>query len=208
MIDYWKLKDLFKFDSRRIRIYNDSDNPIDIIDDSNINLTIKSKVIIEFGKGENLNFDIPNNEIYNFSDNSIYKSGDFNENLNSIILQFTNNLNEGQIIKGIDFLDYHFKWTKHKSRIVKFVKYYLASKSWIDKAKKSDYTINDWAIDDWIHEKELKLRRPKYLLLVLTLIGIFICGAIFWRGYSELFIGALIGGLSTQVDKLIDYMRK
>jgi len=208
MTDYWKLNDLFKFDNRKIRIYNDSDNPIDIKDDFNKIHTLESKAIIEFGKGKDLNFDIPNNEIYNFSDNSIHKVGNFEENLYSIILQFTNNLNDGQIIKGIDFLDYHYKWSKHKKRLVKFVKYYIASKSWIDKNKKSDYTINDWAIDDWIKEKELNLRRPKYLAFVLALIGIFILGAIFWCDYSELFIGALIGGLTTQIDKLIDYMRK
>ncbi len=208
MADYWKLKELFKFENRRIRVYNDTDNPIEIKDDFNKLHTLNPKEIIEFGKSKDLNFEIPNNEIFNFSDNSLHKTGNFRENLYSIILQFTNNLNDGQIIKGIDFLDYHYKWTKHKRRQVKFVKYYIASKSWMDKTKKSNNTINDWAIDDWIKEKEFNLRRPKYLAIVLVLIGIFILGAIFWREYRELFIGAFIGGIMTQIDKLISYMRK
>lgn len=131
----------------------------------------------------------------------------FNEILHSITLKYTTALDKGQIIEGLRFLNFHYKKTRYKKRFLLFVKYYIQSKSWMTKEAKEKYTLNDRFINDWIKEKELKLRRPFYLTLIVLFLSLIVAGIFIFCDYRQLFIGALIGILSTQISWLIGKIR-
>jgi len=205
MKDYWKLRDLFKFSSSIKKIYNDTNDTVIIMDKGNKENRIKPNHTIDLGSSvKQIKYEIENNDIHKYSDKKPYKTLDFNENLNLIIGNLTDRFTEGQIIEGIRFLNFHYNWTKYKKRFIQFVKYYIQSKSWIEYSKKEKHSINDWAIEDWIKEKKNAIERPKYLLLLLFLILIFIIGIIYLSDYRDLLIGAMIGIIAGKFDKLVD----
>lgn len=131
----------------------------------------------------------------------------FAEVLNSIFLKYNETIDKGQLIGALNFLNFHYKKTKYKDRFLKFTKYYILSKSWMTKEAKEKYTLNDSFIAEWIEKKEIQLKRPYHLLILFILLGLLIIGIFVLSSYRQLFIGALLGILSTQITWVFGKLR-
>lgn len=201
MTDSWKLRELFKFDSEYLRVFNDTDRDVEYVDPRNQVHKISYNGIINFPE-QNKNFDIPNLDTIRYTDKCIYKHADFDENLQIITRWYRNQIKDGQIKQGIDFLEYHYKWTKRKKRkdFISFVKYYFLSKYWLPKEQRE----KDWLVEEWIKSKEVERERPKYFWVVGLIVVLLILGIVFLCEYRELLIGSLLGLFLGRADKLID----
>ena len=204
--DYWGLKNLFKFDESQCSVVNDTQEPITIKDREGRDHPLKPGERIVHAGGQR-DFSIPSNDKINFSDKSVHEKADFGENFLSITNTLSRNLKDGQIIKGIEFLDFHYKWTKDRKKFILFVKYFILTKSWMTTETKEKFTLYDQALSDWVNEKEFKRKRPVNFILLTILIAIFLIGAIFLCDYREIFVGALIGGLAIQIKEIFDILK-
>lgn len=202
MTDSWDLKKLFSFDSEYLKIYNDTEEDIEYVDPKKQKVIIKRKGIGIF-REKNQDYNIPNKDTLLFSNKSVHEIATFDENLLWITHLYRNQIKEGQIIKGIDFLGYHYNWAsknKKKKEFISFVKYYFLSKYWLPKEKRE----KDWIIDEWIKEREVENERPKYFWLLGLIISFLILGVIFLSEYRQLMIGSTLGVILGQTNKLID----
>lgn len=199
MTDSWKLKELFKFDGEYLRVFNDTGSDVEYVDPRNqVHKILYNGILIL--PEQNKNFDIPNKDIIRYTDKSLYEQADFSENLKIITQWYRNQIEDGQIKQGIDFLDYHYKWTKKKKDFTSFVKYYFLSKYWLPK----DHREKDWLIEEWIKSKEVEKERPKYFWIVGLIIALLILGIAFLCEYRELLIGSLLGLILGRADKLME----
>lgn len=131
----------------------------------------------------------------------------FNEILNSIVLKYTTALDDGQILEGLRFLNFHYKRTRLKRRFLLFVKYYILSKSWMTKEAKEKYNHNDSFLSDWIKQKETKKRQQQYFPWIILYLLLFISGIFFSEDYKQLFLGAFVGIFAGQFGWMIGKIR-
>lgn len=202
MIDSWNLKQLFKFDKEYLRVFNDTDEDVEYIGPNGKKAIIKKGGIIHFKK-KNEGFDIPNTDTLKFSNKTIYEVDSFDDNLQLITRVYRDRMGEGQIIQGLNFIEYHYKWAKKNRRkkdFLNFIKYYFLSKHWLPIEKRE----KDWLIEEWIKNKELEIEKPKYLWGLALIVMILILGLVFLCNYRQLILGALLGLIFSQVGKLID----
>jgi len=199
MSDSWNLRKIFVFDEENIFIHNDTSNEVDYINKENRSFKLKPNSIVQIN-ARNEDFNIPNLDTIRISDNKIDQRATFDENLSIITRCYRKQLKEGQIKKGLEFLDYHYNKAQSKKDFIQFVKYYFLSKYWLPKEKRE----KDWLVEEWIKSKEAQNERPKYLwIIALILIGL-ISGVIFLDDYREILFGAILGIILGRFDKLLD----
>jgi len=205
MIDYWELKKIFRFSNVISRIYNDTDKVVKEIDLTGKSYEVKpkSRIILGLNKPED-DYIIRNLDILNHSNRQIYIASSIKDNLNQIILRYTNSIKRGQIIEAIKFLEYHYNYTKNKKGLLRFVKYYILSKTWMTEGFRKNYTINDDEIENWIKKKERFRKNIIYFIILgVLIITIALLGILFCVDY-KIIVGAILGALLTQIGKLID----
>jgi hypothetical protein len=204
-VDNWRLKDLFHFDNKQWKVTNDTTEVV----------TIKSKdgqdIQINPGNTVQLNTDryslvLPNNSTVRFSDKKSLSEEDFWENFNTIIGHLMRRLRDGHVIDGLDFLDYHYKWTKNKKRFLTFIKHYVLTASWLPSEQKDKPAMFIDAIRDWVDEKKKLRRRPLHIVVLLFPLVVYVTCWILSPNYKEIFIGALIGGLAAPLKEVYDLM--
>src|SRR5690554_595177 len=199
MSDSWSLRKIFVFDEENIFIHNDTSNEVDYINKENRSFKLKPNSIVQIN-ARNEDFNIPNLDTIRISDNKIDQRATFDENLSIITRCYRKQLKEGQIKKGLEFLDYHYNKAQSKKDFIQFVKYYFLSKYWLPKEKRE----KDWLVEEWIKSKEAQNERPKYLwIIALILIGL-ISGVIFLDDYREILFGAILGIILGRFDRLLD----
>lgn len=199
MSDSWNLRKIFVFDEENIFIHNDTSNEVDYINKENRSFKLKPNSIVQIN-ARNEDFNIPNLDTIRISDKKIDQRATFDENLSIITRCYRKQLKEGQIKKGLEFLDYHYNKAQSKKDFIQFVKYYFLSKYWLPKEKRE----KDWLVEEWIKSKEVQNERPKYLwIIALILIGL-ISGVIFLDDYREILFGAILGIILGRFDKLLD----
>lgn len=199
MSDSWNLRKIFVFDEENIFIHNDTSNEVDYINKENRSFKLKPNSIVQIN-ARNEDFNIPNLDTIRISDKKIDQRATFDENLSIITRCYRKQLKEGQIKKGLEFLDYHYNKAQSKKDFIQFVKYYFLSKYWLPKEKRE----KDWLVEEWIKSKEAQNERPKYLwIIALILIGL-ISGVIFLDDYREILFGAILGIILGRFDKLLD----
>lgn len=199
MSDSWNLRKIFVFDEENTFIHNDTSNEVDYINKENRSFKLKPNSIVQIN-ARNEDFNIPNLDTIRISDKKIDQRATFDENLSIITRCYRNQLKEGQIKKGLEFLDYHYNKAQSKKDFIQFVKYYFLSKYWLPKEKRE----KDWLVEEWIKSKEAQNERPKYLwIIALILIGL-ILGVIFLDDYREILFGAILGIILGRFDKLLD----
>lgn len=199
MSDSWNLRKIFVFDEENIFIHNDTSNEVDYINKENRSFKLKPNSIVQIN-ARNEDFNIPNLDTIRISDKKIDQRATFDENLSIITRCYRKQLIEGQIKKGLEFLDYHYNKAQSKKDFIQFVKYYFLSKYWLPKEKRE----KDWLVEEWIKSKEAQNERPKYLwIIALILIGL-ISGVIFLDDYREILFGAILGIILGRFDKLLD----
>lgn len=199
MSDSWNLRKIFVFDEENIFIHNDTSNEVDYINKENRSFKLKPNSIVQIN-ARNEDFNIPNLDTIRISDKKIDQRATFDENLSIITRCYRKQLKEGQIKKGLEFLDYHYNKAQSKKDFIQFVKYYFLSKYWLPKEKRE----KDWLVEEWIKSKEAQNERPKYLwIIALILIGL-ILGVIFLDDYREILFGAILGIILGRFDKLLD----
>jgi hypothetical protein len=200
--DNWGLKSLFHFDDKVWKINNDTANIV----------TVKSRdgqdIPVPPGETVNVNPDnysvvLPNNQVFGYKDRSI-KHPKYSENFNTIVGHLIRRLKVGQIIDGLDFLDYHYNWTKKKSRFLTFIKHYILTFSWVPVEQKQNNQMFIDAMSDWVEEKRKSRRKPTYIVLLTFPILIYIIGLIWLYDYRDIFIGALIGGIAAPLKEVYD----
>lgn len=199
MTDYWDLKTLFVFDNENLNVFNDTDFSVDYVDKRNVTYNISPKSILGLSE-KNDDFNIPNHDTISFSNGKIHKSSDFDEDLVNITKWYRKQLSEGQIKKGIIFLEYHFKHTKSKKEFISFIKYYFLSQYWLPKENRE----KDWLIEEWIKSKEVEIERPKFLWIIGLILTIFIFAMIFLCEHRDIILGAILGIIIGRIDKLFD----
>lgn len=205
MKDYWELKKIFLFSKIVSKFYNDTDDIVIETDITGKKYTVQPNSIINLSNNKPEDeYIIPNHDILNYSNRQIYKSNDFNKNLYEIILRFTASLNRGQIVEGVKFLEYHYKHSKDRKGLLRFVKYYIIPKTWMTDEFRKQYMINDEEINNWIKKKEnIRKRRLYFIILFSLIILIFIIGFFFCLD-KKIIVGAILGALLTQIGKLVD----
>lgn len=199
MSDSWRLRELFRFDSENVKIFNDTDGNVEYIDPRNISHNININGIIDLHE-QNEDFNIPNFDILKYSDRTIHESVGFQDNLQIITRWYRKQICDGQIKQGIEFLEYHYKWTKRKKDFISFVNYYFLSKYWLPKEQRE----KDWLVEEWVKSKEKELEKPKYIWILIVILSLLILGVILLPKLRELLIGAMLGLILGRVDKVID----
>lgn len=194
MADNWGLKKLFHFDSEHWNIKNDTSDKIIIRSASGQEIEVGPGSILNSSQNSH-SIILPNNCTINYSDKSIIKEPDFSDNFNVVIAHLMNRLQDGNVIDGIDFLDYHYKWTKDRKRFLSFIKHYIISMSWIQVDKRNKFDIYMNAISDWVDEKKKERKRTVYIILLIIPLIVYTIGLVWLPEYREIFIGALIAGL-------------
>ena len=200
-MDNSRLKQLFIFETEFSKFHNDTDSDIKIKGPDNKNHPLKPGSIIIFKpkpKNENL---IPNLDTLNYSNKSV-ECVEFYVNLRSIITKYTDKIRKGQILRGIEFLDFHYKQTNKKKEFIQFVKYYILTKCWVTSKNKDMNTIFDEPVKDWIAKQEKKMLTKRILFVIVPAFVLIIVGAIWIEQYRAVIVGAIIGILATQIVKL------
>jgi hypothetical protein len=202
-VDNWGLKKLFHFDNEAWIVFNDTDSIVTIKsrDGQDIAISPNHKTITNPDKNSII---LPNNRVVNFSDKSQLEETDFSENFNVVIAHLLTRLREGHVIDGLDFLDYHYKWTKEKKRFLTFIKHYIISFSWVQVEHKSQFQIYANAITDWVEEKKKKRKRPFHIFVLTFPLIVYAIGWVLSPDYKEIFIGALIGGIAAPLKEVYD----
>lgn len=139
----------------------------------------------------------------------------FNEIITSILIKYTNALEHGQIIGGLEFLDFHFNKTKFliinrnkfQDRFLLFVKYYILSKPYMTKEVQEEHTYNDEFVKNWILKKEGRMRRRIYMPWILLFLLLILAGVLFGEEYKQLFLGLILGLVSGLLSQLINDIR-
>src|SRR5690606_28179257 len=184
-VDNWGLKKLFHFDDKHWNINNDTTEII----------TVKTRtgqeVQIKPGETTHINPDrysivLPNNKTIRYSDKKSLTEEDFWENFNVIIEHLVKRLKEGHVIDGLDFLDYHYAWTKDKSRFLTFIKHYIISVSWMQTNKKDNFEMFTNAVSDWVEEKKKLKRRPFHIAVLVFPLIVYVACWILSPDYKEL----------------------
>lgn len=204
-VDNWGLKNLFHFDDKYWNVTNDTD---DIV-------ILKSRdgQDIPTMPGETghiipdmYSIILPNNKTIRYSDKTSLKDEDFWENFNVIIGHLMRRLKDGHVIDGLDFLDYHYKWTKKKSRFLTFIKHFVLTVSWLPTDQKDKPTMFIDAVRDWVEEKKKIRRRPIHIAVLIFPLVVYVTCWTLSPNYKEIFIGALIGGLAAPLKEVYDLM--
>lgn len=199
MTDYWNLRDLFDFNGENLRVFNDTNSEVEYTDSNHQKHKIPINGTLKITE-RNDDFKIPNFDTIKFSNKVKHEKTDFYENLRIITRWYKKQLKDGQIKKGIEFLEYHYSRTKFKKDFIFFVKYYFLSQYWLPIEKRE----KDWLIEEWIKSKVVKLERPKYLWIIGLILVILVLGTIFLSEYREILFGAMLGMILARTDKLID----
>jgi hypothetical protein len=205
-IDNWKLKELFHFDDKPWKITNDTKEVVTIKSKDGQDIQINPGNLININPDRN-SIILPNNKTVRYSDKKSLNEEDFWENLNTIIEHLMRRLKDGHVIDGLDFLDYHYKWTKNKKRFLTFIKHYVLTVSWLPAEQKEKPAMFIEAIRDWADEKKKQRRRPLQIAVLLFPLVVYVACWILSANYKEIFIGALIGGLAAPLKEVYDLMK-
>jgi len=204
-VDNWGLKKLFHFDDKHWKVTNDTDKVVIIKSRDGQDIPVNPSDTVHIGV-DNYSIVLPNNNTIRYSDKQNLKAEDFWENFNVIIAHLMKRLKDGHVIDGLDFLDYHYKWTKNKSRFLTFVKHYILTVSWVPTEQKDRSSMFIDAIRDWVEEKKKGRKKPIYIILLSIPIIVYTIGLIWSTEYKEIFIGALIGGIAAPLKEVYDLM--
>ena len=136
--DNWGLKKLFHFDDKHWKVTNDTTEIVTVKGRDGQELSIKPSETIHINS-DNYSIILPNNKTIKYSDKTSSKEEDFWENFNVIIAHLMRRLKDGQVIDGLDFLEYHYKWTKEKKRFLTFIKHYVLTVSWVPTDQKDKF---------------------------------------------------------------------
>jgi hypothetical protein len=204
-VDNWGLKKLFHFDDKHWKVTNDTDKVVTIKSRDGQDIPVKPGDTVHINS-DNYSIVLPNNNTVRFSDKQNLKEEDFWENFNVIIGHLMRRLKDGHVIDGLDFLDYHYKWTKNKSRFLTFIKHYVLTVSWLPSEQKDKPSMFIDAIRDWVDEKEKLRRRPIHIAVLVFPLIVYVACWILSPNYKEIFIGALIGGLAAPLKEVYDLM--
>ena len=202
-VDNWGLKKLFHFDNKAWIVFNDTNSIVTINgrDGQIIPINPDEKLITNPDKNSIV---LPNNCIVKFSDKSQLTETAFSENFNLVIAHLLTRLREGHVIDGLDFLDYHYRWTKDKKRFLTFIKHYIISFSRVQAEQRNQFQIYANAITDWVDEKKKKRKRPFHIFVLTFPLIVYAIGWIFSPEYKDIFIGALIGGVAAPLKEVYD----
>lgn len=204
-VDNWGLKKLFHFDDKHWNVNNDTSEIITVKSRTGQEIQIKPGETTHISP-DNYSIILPNNKTIRYSDKKSLSEEDFWENFNVIIAHLVRRLKDGHVIDGLDFLDYHYKWTKDKSRFLTFIKHYVISVSWVQADKKDNFEMFASAVRDWTEEKKKLKRRPFHMVVLIFPVVVYVACWIFAPDYKELFIGALIGGLAAPLKEVYDLL--
>ncbi|NOT74962.1 MAG: hypothetical protein HOP08_08530 [Cyclobacteriaceae bacterium] len=201
--DNWGLKELFHFDEKHWIIYNDTNSLAKekILDGRLLDIPVGGTYEIQ---PDSHSIVLPNRDKIKFSNRSLHEASDFWANFNVITSHLVRNLKDGLVIGGLDFLDYHYSWTKKKKRFLKFVKHYIVTVSWMPTDQKDKFDMHYQAVKEWAEEKERKSKRPFYIIALSIPIIVYAFGWYFSVAHKEVFIGALIGGLAGPIKEIYD----
>jgi len=199
MTDSWKIKELFKFDAEPLKIFNDTQEEVNYKCWDGIDHKISSNGTLGINKS-NDSFIIQNNDTIKFSDNLLYKKADFNNNLLAVTYAYKKSIKQGQIKRGVEFLEYHYGYTKNKKVFLEFIKYFFLSQYWLKKEDRE----KDWIVDEWIKNKEKKREQLKYILFIALVIIVLIFGIICLPDIKELLFGTILGLVLSTTGKFID----
>lgn len=201
--DNWGLKKLFHFDDTHWNISNDTNEIVNFRIKDGRELPIKPGQTLNL-KPDDYSIILPNSQVIRYSDKAGLKDDDFGENFNVIIGHLMRRLKDGHVIDGLDFLDYHYKWTKNKSRFLTFIKHYILTVLWLPVDQKDKQGMFIDAIRDWVNEKKKLKRRPLNIVILLFPLIVYVVCWVLSPNYKEVFIGALIGGLAAPLKELYD----
>lgn len=204
-VDNWGLKKLFHFDDFNWRIFNDTNDSINIKTKDGTDITIKPGETTGF-RPDGYSIILPNTNTVRYSDKANIKEENFWDDFNVIISHLMRRLKDGHVIDGLDFLDYHYKWTKKKSRFLTFIKHYILTVSWLPSEQKDMPGMFIDAIRDWVEEKKKLRRRPLHIAVLIIPLVVYVICWIISPNYKEIFIGALIGGLAGPLKEVYDLM--
>jgi len=202
-VDNWGIKKLFHFDNKPWILFNDTNSIVTINgrDGQIIQINPDEKLITNPDKNSIV---LPNNCIVKFSDKSQLTETDFSENFYLVRAHLLTRLREGHVIDGLDFLDYHYRWTKDKKRFLTFIKHYIISFSRVQAEQRNQFQIYANAITDWVDEKKKKRKRPVHIFVLTFPLIVYAIGWIFSPEYKDIFIGALIGGVAAPLKEVYD----
>jgi hypothetical protein len=213
MTDNWGLKKLFHFDSNHWSILNDTTESITINSDRGQDIEVKPNLLVHINPGTTGSIDwnndsmiLPNNCTIRYSNKKIIEEPDFNSTFHVIINQLVRRFKHGHVIGGLDFLDYHYNWTKDKKRFLNFIKHYVLSASQFSDSRVNKLGKYIDAIKDWVEEKRKARKKPASLTLLAIPSIIYIVGFTFSNDYKEIFIGALIGGIASSIKEAKDLL--
>lgn len=204
-VDNWGLKRLFHFDDKLWNVTNDTNEIVTVKTRTGQEIQIKPGETTHINP-DNYSIILPNNKTVRYSDKKSLTEEDFWENFNVIIAHLVRRLKDGHVIDGLDFLDYHYKWTKDKSRFLTFIKHYVISVSWVQADKKDNFEMFANAVRDWAEEKKKLKRRPFHIAVLIFPLVVYVACWIFSPDYKEIFIGALIGGLAAPLKEVYDLL--
>lgn len=203
--DNWGLKKLFHFDDKHWKVNNDTNEIVTIKTHAGQEMQINPGETAHINN-DNYSIILPNNKTIRYSDKKSLTEEDFWENFNVIIAHLVRRLRDGHVIDGLDFLDYHYKWTKDKSRFLTFIKHFVISVSWEQADKKDDFEMFANAVRDWAEEKKKLKRRPFHIAVLIFPLVVYVACWILSTEYKEIFIGALIGGLAAPLKEVYDLL--
>ena len=199
MEDSWKIRVLFKFDPEPLKIFNDTQEEVIFKSWNGQDHKISTNGTLSINR-TNDGFIIQNTDTIKFSDNSVCKTADFNNNLLTVTHAYRNSIRKGQIKRGVEFLEYHYGFTKNKKVFLEFIKYYFLSQYWLKKEERE----KDWIVDEWIKTKEKKRERSKYILFISLGIIVLLFGIICLPDLKELLFGAILGLVLSTMGKFMD----
>lgn len=205
-VDNWGLKNLFHFDDKHWKVTNDTNEVVTIKSRDGEDLTIKPGDTTSF-MPDRYSLVLPNNKRIKYSDKTSLSSEDFWENFDVVIGHLMVRFKDGHVIDGLDFLDYHYKWTKKKSRFLTFIKHYVLTRSWLPPDKKDTFgNMFVDAIRDWLEEKKKLRKRPLHIAILIIPLAVYVVCWIVSPNFKEIFIGALIGGLAAPLKEVYDLL--
>jgi len=204
-VDNWGLKKLFHFDDKHWNVTNDTTEIVTVLTRTGQEIQIKPGETTHISP-DNYSIVLPNNKTIRYSDKKSLTEEDFWENFNVVIGHLMKRFKDGHVIDGLDFLDYHYKWTKNKSRFLTFIKHYVLTVSWLPSEQKDKPSMFIDAIRDWVDEKKKLRRRPIHIVVLVFPLVVYVACWILSPNYKEIFIGALIGGLAAPLKEVYDLM--
>lgn len=203
--DNWGLKKLFHFDDKHWKVTNDTNKVVTIKSRDGQDIPVKPGDTVHIN-ADNYSIVLPNNNTIRYSDKINLKEEDFWENFNLIKDHLMRRLKDGHVIDGLDFLDYHYKWTKDKGRFLTFIKHYVLTVSWMPSEQKDKPSMFIDAIRDWVDEKKKLRRRPIHIAVLAFPLVVYVACWMLSPNYKEIFIGALIGGLAAPLKEVYELM--